>query len=269
MAAWLLAGRWTEGERVAERAPGPTVLSALHQVELGSTSGEFRDAIGLCRLTAPDCDASWLTSEDPIRTVLAPYALDRHEVTNREFRAFVERTGHVTDAERRGASYHQFVEVPGLSWRAPAPGVQGIDPARPVVHVSHADAEAFCAAAGMRLPTQDEWEFAARGDARRVFPWGDAWDPERAVWGLSSYDGVEAVDSRRDGAGPFGQLHLAGNVAEWTATATGGDRIIKGGAWSETNPARLRAAARVAESPDYTSSDLGFRCASEPAPGGG
>lgn len=264
---WVVAQRAPVGGAAAHRAPGPTVVASLHQVELGSTPAEFRDAIGLCRLTEPDCDASWFTSETPARTVLAPYALDGTEVSAGEFADFARRTGRVTAAERRGTSYHQFVEVPGLSWRQPVPGRTGIDPRLPVVHVSYDDAAAFCADAGMRLPTQDEWEHAARGDGRRVFPWGDAWEPDRAVWGASDWSAVERVEGRPDGAGPFGHLHLAGNVAEWTSTEAGGDRIIKGGSWSETNPARLRGAARVAETPDYSSSDLGFRCAAEPAPG--
>lgn len=267
----LVAGLWLARDPRApirsssSRTPGPLVVTALHQVELGSTPDEFRDALGLCRLAVPECDESWFASETPRKTVLAPYALDLHEVSNAEFAEFVERTGYVTAAEQRGTGFHQFVEVAGLDWRHPAPGHDVATPGLPVVQVSHFDAQAFCEDAGMRLPTEDEWEHAAKGDERRVFPWGDPWEPDRVVWGADDFGVVEVVDGRREGEDPLGHRHLAGNVAEWTSTVSSGDRIIKGGSWQEFNPAQLRSAARSAESPEYASSEVGFRCVFEPS----
>ncbi len=257
---WLVRGRVESSLPVSPRTPGPLVVTTLHQVELGSTPDEFRDAIGLCRLAVPDCDASWFASETERKTVLAPYALDLHEVSVEEFTEFVELAGYVTTAEQRGSGFHQFVEVEGLDWRHPAPGHGAAIPGLPVVQVSYFDAEAFCEQAGMRLPTEDEWEHAAKGDARRVFPWGDRWEPDRVVWGADDIGVVEVVDSRPEGESALGHRHLAGNVAEWTSTVSSGDRIIKGGSWQEMNPAQLRSAARAAESPEYASSEVGFRC---------
>lgn len=263
---WLVREPQGPADVASTRAPGPLVVTALHQVELGSTPEEFRDALGLCRLAIPDCDASWFSSETARRTVLAPYALDLHEISVGEFADFVDRTGYVTTAEQRGSSYHQFVDVAGLDWRHPAPDIEASIRELPVVHVSYFDAKAFCEDAGMRLPSEDEWEHAAKGDDRRVFPWGDRWEPGRVVWGADDFGAVEVVAGRPEGATALGHRHLAGNVAEWTATVSSGDRIIKGGSWQETNPAQLRSAARAVESPEYSSSDVGFRCVAEPVP---
>jgi formylglycine-generating enzyme required for sulfatase activity len=243
------------------------LLKALHQVSLGSTQDEFRDALGLCRLYDSSCDASWFTSETAMTSVLAPFALDLHEATVGEFEKFVESTGYQTTAEKLGRSYHNSVEVPTRTWRNPDPDREGamLESQYPVVHVSYFDAAAFCEAHGMRLPTQDEWEHAARGDDRRIFPWGDSWDEARVVYGGQGLNQLEPVNTRSQGATPLGHLHLSGNVAEWTATAAGSERIIKGGSWSEPNPAFLRPAARSSESPDFSSSDLGFRCVADAA----
>jgi formylglycine-generating enzyme required for sulfatase activity len=250
-----------------ERVAGPFVLEELHQVSLGSTPDEFRDALGLCRLYDSSCDPSWFTSESPTTSVLAPFALDLHEASTGEFEKFAESTGYVTTAEKRGHSYHNMVEVPGRTWRNPDPEREDaqLESGYPVVHVSFFDATAFCEAHGMRLPTQEEWEHAARGDDRRIFPWGDSWDEARVVYGGRRLGRLEPVNSKSKGATPLGHLHMSGNVAEWTATAAGGERIIKGGSWSDPNPAFLRPAARTSESPDFSSSDLGFRCVADAA----
>jgi len=249
---------------VLAREPGPLVLESLHRVELGSSEEEFRRAVELCRRYESGCDVDWFASEELRRVVLAPYALDLYEVSAGEFSEFVQRTGYVTSAEKRGYSHHRFVKVDGRSWRNPGDPGTGYDPSLPVVHVSAFDAEAFCAAAGMRLPSQDEWEFGARGDERRVFPWGDDWDDGRASWGHDDITGLEPVRSRPESATPLGHQHMAGNVAEWTSSGAGPDRIIKGGSWQDANPAMLRGASRTSESAEYSSSDVGFRCASDP-----
>jgi len=245
--------------------PEDLVVDRLRRIGVGSTEEEFSEAVALCRRYDPGCDASWFASEQREFVVLRPYTLDRHEVSVADFAAFAEKSGYKTTAEERGYSYHRLVKAPGLSWRNPLG--EGPPESRdlPVVHVSWSDADAYCRAKGGRLPTEAEWEYAARGDSGRIFPWGDQWGADAAHWGREGVTGLAPVDGYERGAAPSGHRNLAGNVAEWTATATGEERVIRGGSWLETNPAKLRAAARTAESPDYTGSDLGFRCARDPA----
>lgn len=140
--------------------------------------------------------ARFYPEERPVRSVqVAPFHLARGPVTVAQFGRFVSATGHVTVAERDGSSVFRpprrpvplhdpsawWSWVPGACWHAPAgPGSRPRHPDEPVVHVTMADASAFCAWAGLRLPTEVEWEHAAR----QCFPAEDyAWGPERAPGG--------------------------------------------------------------------------------------
>ena len=118
---------------------------------------------------------------------------------------------------------------------------------------------AYCESRESRLPTEDEWEFAARGTERRIFPWGDEWDESKANWGQRQ-GGPQAVGSVSAGDNPTRHHDMAGNVWEWTASDEDGRAILKGGSWWDPNPSNLRGAARLIENSDYTSSDIGFRC---------
>jgi formylglycine-generating enzyme required for sulfatase activity len=242
---------------------------SARRVSLGSTPQEIEAALALCRAHRPDCRSEWYDSEGERSVELRPYTIDPHEVTNREFARFAEETGHVSEAERRGLAYvwNGTVSLPvrGASWRAPAgPGSSHADrPDAPVVNVVLADAEAFCRWRGARLPSEDEWELAARSEARRVFPWGEAWDPARASWAGSEPKGPRPVGSFAAGATPGGVFDLAGNVWEWTSSRVGEQAVLKGGSFAEANPANLRAATQRLEDPDSPQSDDGFRCAND------
>ena len=136
--------------------------------------------------------------EAPRPVTVAPFQLMRFEVTNAQFAAFVAETGHVTDPERRGFGYvwpGRWIKVPGADWRhrsGPASDPIGLDD-HPVVQVSWRDASAFCRHHGLRLPSEEEWEFAARGTDGRIFPWGEAAPDEggtrRANYGTNSAAG--------------------------------------------------------------------------------
>lgn len=192
----------------------------------------------------------WFRDETPQTLVeVAPFAIDRHPVTVGQYAAFVEATGYRTVAERRGwslvygADYWQG--TPGASWRRPAGhGVDYDPPAdHPVVHVAVEDAEAFAAWAGKRLPTEAEWELAARGPEYRLWPWGDEWSRERtnttelrlgdaartaaewrAWWKERQADRGPVPLTTRVGSfsphgdSPYGVADMAGNVYEWTAS---------------------------------------------------
>jgi formylglycine-generating enzyme required for sulfatase activity len=253
--------------------------------------------------------------EAPARRVrVGPFAIDACAVTNARFAAFCLATGHVTDAERYGWSLvfaggrppaapaarclpeaPWWCVVPGACWQRP----EGADSAlagrldHPVVHVSWRDAAAFCRWAGGRLPTEAEWECAARGglDGRR-FPWGDELTPGGAhrcnVWqgrfpdrdtGEDGYRGTCPVDAFPPNG--HGLYNAVGNVWEWCADwwavvirppplavdpvgPPAGDRkVLKGGSYlsHHGHDFRHRPAARRGLPPDATAGDVGFRCA--------
>ena len=185
------------------------------------------------------------------------FEIDKFEVTNEQFERFVWETGYVTDAEKAGAT-----------WRPPA--FRGDKSQHPVVTVSWNDAKAFCEWAGKRLPSEAEWEKAARGTDARTYPWGNEWELENITWP------TQPVGSNPAGASPYGVMDMAGNVAEWTSDwfqpypgYPGGDpqaqyfgekyRVIRGGGWF-SNKERMRTTARNASSATMANDDVGFRC---------
>jgi hypothetical protein len=254
-------GSLLDAFRSTPASGGRTPIAESPAYRIGSTPGEIDEALALCEAHAEGCKRDWYASEAVREVAIAPFAMDDHEVTATEFARFSTESGHLTEAERRGHSYDGALPVRGLSWRKPDGNVsyrQHGD--RPAVHVSARDAAAYCEASGGRLPTEGEWEWAARGAERRTFPWGDAWQQGRAVGGASAYTNPEPAGSEADGATPEGIAGLAGNVWEWTATRVGERQVLKGGSFLETNPANLRGAVRMLENPDASASDIGFRC---------
>ncbi|MEX2224006.1 MAG: SUMF1/EgtB/PvdO family nonheme iron enzyme [Candidatus Rokuibacteriota bacterium] len=210
---------------------------------------------------------------------VAAFLIDRRETTNAEFEAFVAATGHVTDAERAGVGWHwdgAWREVPGADWRHPrGPGssLEGLDD-HPVVQVSWNDAGAYCRWRGRRLPTNAEWERAARGGDTRPYPWG--WEPPRdgpryrASYGSDRCCRADAGDgalhtapvgSFPRGRSPFGIDDMAGNVWEWVEDRFDASRrTIRGGGWGN-NAEGLRIGLRHANPPDIGLSMVGIRCA--------
>ena len=277
-------------------------------------------------------DPAAVANERPAREVtLEPYLIDRSPVTNRDFAAFVEATGHVTTAERPVDWEQLKRQVPpgtpkpppealrpgslvfspppadagpvdlrdlsgwwswttGADWRHPeGPGsdLSGRGD-HPVVHVSFEDAEAYAAWAGKRLPTEAEWEHAARGGARTRFFWGESFRPGGA-FRANTFTGTFPVeDTGADGfagtspvgsfpANGYGLHDAAGNVWQWTASpyAEGGRldrtrRVIKGGSYlcHAAYCESYRPPARRPLPPDTSSGHVGFRCAATPPPAG-
>lgn len=242
------------GETPTSPPPSPTVELVPRPVDRMVTipAGEFL-------MGADDKE----DDERPSHTVsVEAFEIDIYEVTNAEFAFFVEQTGYVTEAEKAGEPE---------TWRTYA--TEGRE-AHPVVKVTWADAEAYCRWVGKRLPTEAEWEKAARGTDGRIYPWGNDWDPAKANSRESGYRGTLVVGSLPDGASPYGVMDMAGNVWEWTAdwyqAYPGSDmtspyfgeqyRVTRGGGWF-SDAFHLRTANRSATAPEARNDDLGFRCA--------
>ncbi len=256
--------------------------------------------------------------EGPVRAVaLSPFWIDRCTVTNRLFRAFVEDTGYRTDAERYGWSFvfwlhiprHRFREmvedtvaaapwwckVRGASWSAPEGPESSIATRddHPVVHVSWNDAVAFAQWSGRRLPTEAEWEYAARGGLeQKLYPWGDKLRPGGEhrcnIW-QGEFPHHDTADDGYSGTCPveafppngYGLCSITGNTWEWcadwfsadfhrtagqdnpTGPSTGTGRVMKGGSFlcHKSYCNRYRVAARSSNTPDSSSSNMSFRCA--------
>ena len=141
----------------------------------------------------------------------------------------------------------------------------------PINCVDWKQATAYCEAQGQRLPTKEEWEYAARGTDGRIYPWGNAepagqlcWNGEGNSLGKRNRHSTCAVASIPAGNSPFGLADMAGNVWEWTSTAysaTNADRVLRGGGWDNDNPSVVRSAIRPRLSPSNSADNLGFRCA--------
>jgi sulfatase modifying factor 1 len=256
--------------------------------------------------------------EGPVREVtLAPFRMDRTPVTNEQFGQFVAATGYLTEAERFGWSFVFWSHIPqerfqelvedtvaaapwwckvrGARWSAPE-GPHSLVEGReqhPVVHVSWNDAQAFCAWSGQRLPTEAEWEYAARGGlVQKLYPWGDKLRPNGEhlcnIW-QGEFPKIDTADDGYAGTCPveafppngYGLYSVTGNTWEWCAdwfspdfhrTAsrdnpkgpeTGTARVMKGGSFlcHKSYCNRYRVAARTSNTPDSSTSNLGFRCA--------
>jgi formylglycine-generating enzyme required for sulfatase activity len=229
--------------------------------------------------------------ERPVQKVtLRPYALDRTEVSVAAYRACVAAgacSAPATTVYWEGITREaQAAYSQACNWERPG------RERHPVNCVTWAQARAYCAWSGGRLPSEAEWEVAARGPGRRVYPWGDS-PPGPALLnacgGECAAPGDQALYPKGDGfptsapvgsfpAGrsPEGLLDMAGNVWEWTEsrycpydrpTCDDPRRVLRGGAWNVTRPEFLRAAYRFRSPPSFRYDLVGFRCARPVPPG--
>jgi eukaryotic-like serine/threonine-protein kinase len=198
--------------------------------------------------------------ERPVHDVtVADRAVQRFEVTNVQYQRFVDDTGHAFPRDWAGGHFARGKAL------------------HPVTGVTWEDASAYVAWASMRLPTEAEWEWAARGAEGRLYPWGNAEGGQRAnsqssaviKTGKAAQGSTLAVGSFPSGATPEGILDMAGNVREWTADrygpyrdphappTEGNRRAVRGSSWRTYNDA---ATARESVEASAVADDLGFRC---------
>lgn len=215
----------------------------------------------------------FLYGEGQQKMSLPEFWIDKTPVTNREFAHFVQATGYKTTAERTGIGCanidSRWQDVQGADWRHPGGPETDIQNKahHPVVQVSWADAAAYAAWAGKRLPTEQEWEKAARGTDGREFPWGDQ-EPTRELCNFGkNEEGTTPVGKYSpQGDSPYGCVDMAGNIWEWTASEhEDGGRVLRGGGWS--HPAEyVRPTLRPSHDPDDRYDTDGFRCVSQTMP---
>ena len=146
----------------------------------------------------------------------------------------------------------------------------------PINCVDWNQATAYCAAQGRRLPTEEEWEYAARGTDGRLFPWGNTTPTNQLCWngagndlGQGNRNSTCAVASFPTGNSPFNLSDMSGNVWEWTSSAysaTSGARVYRGGGWDNDHPSFVRSAYRYWLDPSGRDDNLGFRCAGSFSP---
>lgn len=237
---------------------------------MGSTDEQVAELLRLSSEDFGDSFDFWFNTETPQRQVeMDGFWIQKHAVTNARYRAFCEATGR------------QF----------PEHSEQGDD--HPVVWVNWHEAVAYAEHYGLGLPTEAQWEYAARGSDGRMYPWGDEWDPQRLCWreNLGPGGTTFPVGSFPAGASWCGALDMAGNTLEWCAdwydpdyykTAPSSNptgpaegvgyevpefgrrepsRVLRSGEWSYDDGVTLRCACRNDNYPDGRSGSSGFRCA--------
>jgi len=185
-----------------------------------------------------------------------PFFIDLKEVTNEEYQRFISAT------KRRAPTHWIRGKIPGGQMKYP------------VINVSWSDANAYARWSKKRLPTEAEWEFAARGTDGRIYPWGNEWKPDYANAGQGKKGRLFETGRYAAGASPFGALDMCGNVWEWTASdfkdypgrkiasslAGAGLKVIRGGAY-DAGLKNVTTTYRGAVSPDHAYDKTGFRCA--------
>jgi formylglycine-generating enzyme required for sulfatase activity len=227
-----------------------------------------------------------LEKEKPrFRAFIAPYYIGVYAVTNQQFARFLFESRLPEPRLNILFPWRERILLP-LDETSPytvAPGFED----HPVANVSWFGAEAYCRWAGLRLPTELEWEKAARGTDGRIFPWGNEWSPEKLCWHGSHPGDVDTapVDAFGKGCSPYGLYQMAGNVEEWCADwyaphayrayaegdlrppRHGFERVLRGGNCRRRNKLEFRCAMRRGNRPAFVNTVLtGIRCARDAEP---
>lgn len=243
----------------------------------------IKDGSTMVRISAGEfiLGSNKYSDEKPeLRVFLKGYCIDKFLVTNEQFKRFVDETQYQTDAEKEGYGMvrigNRWKRVNGANWKRPD-GFTSIEGKEnhPVVQISYNDALRYCKWANKRLPTEAEWEKAARGPEGNKFPWGNS-EPNDTMVNFDNFIGsTTLVDKYEKGQSFYGLYDMAGNVYQWCSDwyekghransnpkgpESGKERVIKGGSFIEGSES-LRSANRDRYEPNYRTYLFGFRCA--------
>ncbi len=242
-------GKESASEHIGHHGRGPDVENDMvflpgGEFTMGSTPAEVE---GVTKKfgSKKTFDEAACKMEMPQKKVkVKPFYIDRYEVTYAQYRKFILAAGHQPPPDWSGTDY-------------PAEKAN-----YPVMMVTYKDAEAYAKWAGKRLPTEAEWEFAARGADARMYPWGNDFEPGMAHTAESVHLFGGHVGLYPKDTSPYGVRGMAGNVAEWTSDWFDSEkkmRIVKGGSWAQLSH-QARCASKEGIREDGMSHLIGFRC---------
>jgi formylglycine-generating enzyme required for sulfatase activity len=250
----------TQSLNAARSALGTALRSGGRVAHIGSNAAEVQFALNLCRQAGVNCSAADFADEAPRDVVLRPFEFDAAGVTNADFAQFTTMTKYQTLAEQGRGVYEVagtgLLPRPKDNWktlraRDITPGTDA--GGYPVRGIDFAAAQAYCAWAGKRLPSEEEWEYMARPD-RRIFPWGNETTRPATRARLLPV-------AQQNPTGRFGARGLGGALWEWVEGGTPTERVFRGASWLDTDLLHQRLATRGLEDPARAHVDTGFRCA--------
>ncbi len=254
---------------------------------MGTTLEEGIQAMDECGLYGKSCtDPNWVADSIPSHaTTVDSFQMEVTEVTLAQYVTFLNWLGpnaHATGCQgnvcvkTRVEEPNSLIEFDGAQYTMVNPSFYAN---HPITYVTWWGAEEYCRTLNRRLPTEAEWERAARGSQNYVYPWGFQFDGARAMSSITANAGAVPVEEYPSGQSPYGVLNMSGNVSEWvqdwyqadyyTQAAAAGpnpqgppsgvEHVIRGGSW-DTIPLFLRAVHRMTAAPDQPSASIGFRC---------
>lgn len=264
---------------------------------MGTNQAEVAQAVSVCvNQYGGNCDISFAEdSFPPHQVIVNSFQMERYEVTVGQYVVFLNTlgpNGHLNGCLNQPCAATN-VEEPNsnITFDGAIYAVPEIVAQLPMTHVTWYGAQAYCQAIGRRLPTEAEWERAARGPANLIYPYGNEWDPTLANTNRQDFSGQRTdsapmqVGSFPGGASPFGIEDMAGNVAEWVADwylpgfysqpeasglnplgpVVGTTKVVRGGSW-DTVPFFSRTVHRQEYPPNSQQLFIGFRCVGDDVP---
>ncbi len=259
---------------------------------MGTTLEEATQAMDECQTYGKTCtDLNWVSDSTPPHPVTVDsFQMEIYEVTVTQYVEFLNWLGplsHKTKCQggepcalTTQEQENSLIDFDGDTYSVRNPGFYAN---HPVTYVTWWGAEEYCNALNRRLPTEAEWERAARGPEGRYYPWGFQFDPLRAMSSISDQAGTVPVDSYPNGQSAYGVFNMAGNVSEWvedwyqsdyytqqlnsaepnpSGPALGTEKVHRGGSW-DTIPLFLRSMHRMSAAPGSPTAAIGFRCVAE------